>query len=237
MNGERFAMQKNWQKNNQKTSCYINIATCKTRLPMPVTLGPVDLAKDWDIIWKSRGGRVVNWVLRKVPRPKPEGRQAPSVFAAGLLQGTPFTPLHPRRFHIMSFFGHPGLVKRDFFHCCQTQSYVVEVQTSVKLNSNILVRHFQAMTCLRGIESCGEKKSMMYKDSNFPAGWQRKGSTCKTGGGVSACKDELLPFWPFLLPARCRHVCKCEEGRGATRFCRAGEMSALSRGGGGEGGK
>ena len=71
----------------------------------------------WDIIWKSRGGRV-------------------------------------------SFFGHPGLVQRDFFHCCQTQPvpreyhtqcYVVEVQTLVELNPNILVRRFQRMAHLKVI--------------------------------------------------------------------------------------
>ena len=45
-------------------------------------------------------------------------------------------------------------LKRDFFHCRQTQSvpreyhtqcYVVEVQTLVELNPNILVRRFQRM--------------------------------------------------------------------------------------------
>ena len=36
------------------------------------------------IIWKSRGGRVVNGVPREVPRQKPEGPQAPRVLAAGL---------------------------------------------------------------------------------------------------------------------------------------------------------
>ena len=64
----------------------------------------------WDIIWKSRGGRVVNVVPREVPR----------VLAKGLPRGTPFTTLQPRLFHKMSFFGHPGQVKRNFFHCRQT---------------------------------------------------------------------------------------------------------------------
>ena len=54
----------------------------------------------------------------------------------------------------MSFFDHPGLVTRDFFHYRQTQPvpreyhtqcYVVEVQTLVELNPNILVRRFQRM--------------------------------------------------------------------------------------------
>ena len=97
----------------------------------------------WDLIWKSRGGRVVNGVPREVPRPKPAGPQALRDLAAGLPRGTPFTTLHPRIFHIMSFFGHPGLVKRDSVHCRQTQPvpreyhtqyYVVEVQTLVELN-------------------------------------------------------------------------------------------------------
>ena len=57
----------------------------------------------------------------------------------------------------MSFFDHPGLVKRDFFHCRQsqpvpreyhTQCYVVEVQTLVEFNPNILVRRFQRMYIL-----------------------------------------------------------------------------------------
>ena len=41
-------------------------------------------AEYWDIIWKSRGGRVVNGVSREVPRPKPEGPEPPRVLAAGL---------------------------------------------------------------------------------------------------------------------------------------------------------
>ena len=96
---------------------------------------------------------MVNGVPREVPRPKPE--------AAGLPRGTPFTTLHPRLFHIISFFGHPGLVKRDFFHCRQiqpvpreyhTQYYVVEVQTLVELNPNILVWHVKRI--------CSEEQSI-----------------------------------------------------------------------------
>ena len=84
------------------------------------------------------------------------------VMIAGLLQGTPFTTLHPRLFHIMSFFGHPGLVKRDFFHCRQAQSvpreyhtqcYIVEVQTLVEFNPNILVRCFQRMHFIKKMSS------------------------------------------------------------------------------------
>ena len=89
---------------------------------------------------------------REVPGEKPKGPRAQRDLAAGLSRGTPFTTLHPRLFHIMSFFGHPGLVKWDFFDCCQTQPvpreyhtkcYIVEVQTLVELNPNILVWHFQ----------------------------------------------------------------------------------------------
>ena len=51
---------------------------------------------------------MVNGVPREAPRPNP------MVLVAGLSRGTPFTSLNPRLFHIMSFFDHPGLVKRDF---------------------------------------------------------------------------------------------------------------------------
>ena len=47
----------------------------------------------------------------------PRCRRPQGFWPQDLPQGTPFTTLHPRPFHIMSFFGHPGLVKRDFFHC------------------------------------------------------------------------------------------------------------------------
>ena len=97
---------------------------------------------------------MVNGVLGEVPRPKPDGPLAPRVLAAGLPRGTPFTTLKPRLFHKMSFFGHPGHVKGDFFHCRQTQPvpreyhtqcYIVGVQTLVELNANTLVRRFQRM--------------------------------------------------------------------------------------------
>ena len=90
------------------------------------------------------------------PKAKTRGPQAQRVLAAGLPRRTPFTSLHPRLFHIMSFFDEPGLVKRDFFHCPQTQPvpkvyhtqcYVVEeIQTFVELNPNILVWRFQRMS-------------------------------------------------------------------------------------------
>ena len=47
---------------------------------------------------------------------KPRGtvvNGVPRVLAAGLPRRTPFTTLHQRLFHIMSFCGHPGQVKRD----------------------------------------------------------------------------------------------------------------------------
>ena len=96
---------------------------------------------------------MVNGVPGEVSRPKAKGPQAPRVLAAGLPQGTPLTTLHPRLFHIMSFFSHPGLEKRDFFCCRQTQPvpreyhtqcYVVEVKT-LELNPSILVRRLQRM--------------------------------------------------------------------------------------------
>ena len=57
---------------------------------------------------------MVNGVPRQVPRPKPEGPQAPRVFGRGTSRGTPITMIPPRLFHIMLFFQHTGLVKRDF---------------------------------------------------------------------------------------------------------------------------
>ena len=54
---------------------------------------------------------MVNGVPRKVPRPDSEGPQAPWVLAAGLPRGTPYTTLHLRLFHKLSFFSHPGLKK------------------------------------------------------------------------------------------------------------------------------
>ena len=67
----------------------------------------------------------------------------------GRSQGTPFTMIPPRLFHIMSFFRLPGLVKRDFFHWRQTQPVPRESighytglgqGILLELNPNILVR-------------------------------------------------------------------------------------------------
>ena len=52
---------------------------------------------------------MVNGVTREVPRPKPEGPQAPRVLSAGLPEGLHFTMIHPRLFHRFSFFWHPEL--------------------------------------------------------------------------------------------------------------------------------
>ena len=122
--------------------------------PLTITSSLWGCLGEWDNVWKSRGGIMVIGLPMEVPRPKPEGPQAPRVLATGLPRGTPFTTLHPRLFHIISFFRHPGPVKRDFLHCRQTQPvpreyhtqcYVVEVQTLVELNPNILVRDVERM--------------------------------------------------------------------------------------------
>ena len=95
---------------------------------------------------------MVNEVTREVPRPKPKGPQAPWDLALGLPRGTPFTTLHPKLFHILSFFGHPGLVRRDY----HTKFYIVEAHKLVDLNPNILVRHFQRMYITTDV-STGQK--------------------------------------------------------------------------------
>ena len=92
----------------------------------------------------------MNGVPREVPMPKPEGPQALRFFG----RGTPFIMIHTRLFHTFLVFSHTGLAKSNFLHCRQTQPvprkyhtqcYVVEVQTLVKLNSNILVRDVESM--------------------------------------------------------------------------------------------
>ena len=49
--------------------------------------GSASLSKEWDNLWKSQGGIIVNGVPRVVPRPKPKGPRAPRVFSVGLPKG------------------------------------------------------------------------------------------------------------------------------------------------------
>ena len=100
---------------------------------------------------------MVNGVPREVPKAKTLGVAGPKGFGRGTSQGTLFTMIHPRLFHTFSFFCHPGPVKRDVLHCQQTQPdpreyhtqyYVVEVQTLVELNPNVLVRDVERMAIL-----------------------------------------------------------------------------------------
>ena len=58
---------------------------------------------------------MVNGVPREVPRPKPEGPQAPRVFGLGTSRGTTFTMLPPRFFQRIPFLIVPELVKRILF--------------------------------------------------------------------------------------------------------------------------
>ena len=115
--------------------------------------------KQFLVIWSLWLGHYLEKQRRSPfgsPKAKTRGPQAQRVLAAGLPRRTPFTSLHPWLFHITSLFDEPGLVKRDFFHCPQTQPvpkvyhtqcYVVEeIQTFVEFNPNILVRRFQRMS-------------------------------------------------------------------------------------------
>ena len=43
----------------------------------------VQCAVEWDNLWKSQGGIMVNGVPREVQRPKPDGLQASWVFGRG----------------------------------------------------------------------------------------------------------------------------------------------------------
>ena len=87
---------------------------------------------------------MVNGIPKEVPRPKPEGPQAPGFLA--MIHDTMITL---KLFHIMSFFWLPGLVKRDFFHWRQTQPVPresighytgLEQGILIELNPNIIVR-------------------------------------------------------------------------------------------------
>ena len=59
---------------------------------------------------------MVNVVPGEGPRPKPKEPQAPEGFGRGTSQGISFTMIHPRLFKKFSFFLHPVLAKRGFFH-------------------------------------------------------------------------------------------------------------------------
>ena len=91
---------------------------------------------------------------RDVPRPKPEGPQAPKGFGRGSSRGTPFSMITPRVLHIMSIFRLFILVKRDFFHWRQTQPVPRESighysglgqGMLLEINPNILVRDEERM--------------------------------------------------------------------------------------------
>ena len=62
-----------------------------------------------------------------------------------------FTMIPPRHFHTMSFFRHPGLVRRDFFEPMDSLgSIMVNIQGMkpniwLELNTNILVRDVEGM--------------------------------------------------------------------------------------------
>ena len=51
--------------------------------------GAYYVSKEWDNVWKSQGGIMVNGVSTEVPRPKPEEPHALRVLAAGLPEGLP----------------------------------------------------------------------------------------------------------------------------------------------------
>ena len=111
----------------------------------------------------------------------------PRDFGQGSSQGNTFTMIPPSLFHTFSFFCHPGPVKRDFLHCRQTQSvpgayhtqfYVVEVQTSVELNPNILVRDVERM--------------------EMAAAWSQFGSAAHTSCITTKVYSLGLNEWTFL---------------------------------------
>ena len=124
------------------------------------------------------------------------------VFVMGLPQGTPFTTLHQRLFHILSFFGHPGLVKRDIFHCRQTQPvsreyhtqcYVVEIQTLVWLNPDILVRRLQRIIYgIQMVKWCNQCDiGYDYLSYLIPCSSVHK-SRFQVGSEVNYMKDKIL---------------------------------------------
>ena len=109
--------------------------------------------KDWDNVWKKPRVYHGEWSLQ----------------VAGL-KGFSRGTVHPRLFHIFSFFCHPGPVKRGFLHCCQTQSapreyhtqQYVEVHRLVNLNPNMLSRHVERMYivyCKTYLDPCQKVES------------------------------------------------------------------------------
>ena len=69
----------------------------------------------------------------------------------GTSQETPVTMIAPRLFHMISFFGHPFLVKRDFLQPMDSLGSIMGNNKGhgnlimVELNPNILVWHVQRM--------------------------------------------------------------------------------------------
>ena len=69
----------------------------------------------------------------------------------GTSQETPVTMIAPRLFHMMLFFGHPLLVKRDFLQAMDSLESIMGNNKGhgnlimVELNPNILVWHVQRM--------------------------------------------------------------------------------------------
>ena len=100
---------------------------------------------------------MVNGVPKGSPKAKTREAAGPKGFGQGSSRGTPFVMIQPRLFHTFSFFCHTGPVKRDFLHCRQTRHapreylthyYIVEVQTLVELNPNLLVWDIERMASL-----------------------------------------------------------------------------------------
>ena len=96
-------------------------------------------------------------MVNGVPKGSPKAKTREAAGPKGFGQRTPFVMIQPRLFHTFSFFCHTGPVKRDFLHCRQThhapreyltQYYIVEVQTLVELNPNLLVWDIERMASL-----------------------------------------------------------------------------------------
>ena len=76
------------------------------------TSGTIWRKAEW-ISWRMES-------LRKSQGQNPRGHR-PWGFCPRDFPRDRLTMIHPRLFHTFSFFFHPGLVKRDFFHWVQTQ--------------------------------------------------------------------------------------------------------------------